>query len=280
MFGRSAEAQHLIDHRVRSFSNFLRHVLTHPVLFKDHPLHMFISAADASWKMEIVKYRPLLLKSLPGNKFPKTLDKSLSEVHEMLLTFEEHAKDLDLSQKSMLRRVRDIQGSLEALGTAYNSFSLEFGPLSTLLDGVGEIHDSDATTFAEVAKYQELVCELVHEIPQFTASIRRAIRNYAARLLDSESNTEQINTLRSGILQDSDRIASIDLPALEEAQNNLDVLLTRNRQDLLAEIGIWLDILRVQWRQVLKLLASAEKIFSEQSLEMWSSLAIKGMAAN
>lgn len=275
MLGRSAEAQHLIDHRVRSFSNFLRHALSHPVLFKDHPLHMFLSIPDASWKSEIVKYRPVPLKSLTGTKLPKTLDKSLLEVHEMLQAFEESATNLDQSQKTMLRRVRDLQGTLEALGSAYNGFSLEFAPLSTHMDEIGEIHDSDATTFADVAKYQELVCELVHEIPQFTASIRRAIRNYAAKLVESESNTEKINNLRSGILQDSDRVPSIDLSALESAQNHLETTLNQNRSDLLAEISTWLDILRIQWSQVLKLLANAGKLFSEQSLEMWSKQASK-----
>lgn len=268
LFGRK-ETSRIIDHRVRGFAIFLRNVLAHPVLYQDHVVHLFLTEADGSgWKEEVLKYAPATIKALPASKLPKVLDKSFDDLLSILTAFEENCKALEVSQKTSLRRLQEIHSSFESLGTAYNSFSLEYAPLAEILDSVGEIYDTDASAFSEILLNQQLICESVHEFTKYVEAIKKAALNQASRAADLELITEQINLMRSDLFRDA---AQTDPTEAEARQRALRAELESLNKSFWEEINIWLQRVRQQWKQLLTQMSSAEKNCSSQALSAWNN---------
>lgn len=272
IFGKSRENQNMVDYRVRAFGNFLQIVLQHPILRLDHVFHLFISKADATWKMEIVKYTMDPLRPIAPTKMPKNMDSGLRSIYDILGSFEEKAKQLNTQQKLILRKLKEIQTSFEGLGSQYNSFSLEFELLAPLLDSVGELHDSDAYGMGEVVGRQELLCEMAHDLNLYICAVKRALSYFMGMLVELEVNQEITNELRAGILEakEADPNAS-SLPLKEEYQKALSRRVEKNRENLWAELGVWLQRIRGQWHAILLQLSQSQVKSLESSLSNWSN---------
>ncbi|PJF20087.1 hypothetical protein PSACC_00077, partial [Paramicrosporidium saccamoebae] len=259
-----AEGSHIVDQRVRFFCNFLRHSLSHPVLYADHVLHLFISNPDASWRAEVIKYNPV--EPRPFTKIPASVGKPFEELLLMLLHFEEACKTLEISQKSVLRKLQEILRGLESLSTAFNGFSLEYAELVETLDSLGEIYDGNATSFGDIVLNQQITCDLIHEFSQYIVAIRRAARNVAAHAVQWEMLTEKLSHLRSNALQQgSDGV----LENLEAGEQNLAKEVHEEKELLWEQLSIWLKRLTASWNQILVRVAESEKYYIQRGFALW-----------
>lgn len=274
----SSSSAYLVSYRVRAFCQFLRNLLTHSVLYADHALHLFLTNPDSSWKSIVMSFKVVNVKSFSGKEQPKTLEKSFDQVISILSMFEESCKSLELSQKMILRKLQDTLNILELLGTAYNSFSLEFAQLSEVLDVIGEIHDGNAASFSDILLAQQSICESIDEVGLYIGSIKRALRNYSWRLIEYESLCESINQLGREILQkDDDHGKTIkpcpsldqDLPKLEESEREVALELEILKKSLWDQLAIWMIRLRFTFNTLLVSLASSEKSFANQGIQSW-----------
>jgi hypothetical protein len=272
------QATRIVDRRVRAFNMFLRQALSHPILYSDHALHLFLTVPESlAWKAEVVKYPPTEVKN-PGPKLPRTFNQSFEEILSSLPLFEENCRSLEASQRAILRKMQDQLGALQQLGTAYNSFSLEYAPLADVLDALGEVHDGEAAVFADVVTSQQLLCEATHEILQTIGAIRKALYNFASPVTELQLFSERTNQLRSEVLQQIDKNGgrtnspSESLSELEEQERILKDKVEFLRASLWEQLAIWITRLRTSWNTLLLDAASAEKTFADQGLFLWKNI--------
>lgn len=268
IFGQgSGQASQVVDRRVRAFNTFLRQVLINPVLRADHALHLFLTVPEpACWRAEVVKYPPTTVANA-GPKLPRSYDKSLEEVLSALPVFEESCRNLEGAQKNVLRRLQEGHSVLQQLGTAYNSFSLEYAPLAEILDTIGAAHDGEAAVFADVVTSQQFLCEAIHQVLQMISAIRTALRNFASPVAELQLLAERTNQLRSDVLQSDGRSPASE--QLEEQERAMRAEVESIRASLWDQLAFWILRLRTTWKGLLLEAASAEKTFADQGLSLW-----------
>lgn len=253
-----------MDQRVRFFCNFLRHSLSHPILYADHVLHLFISNPEASWKAEVIKYNPV--DPRPFTKIPASAGKPFEELLLMLLQFEEACKTLEISQRSVLRKLQEILRGLDLLGTAFNGFSLEYAELAETLDALGEVYDGNSTSFGDIVLNQQIICDLIYEFAQYIVAIRRTSRNVAAHVVQWEMLAEKLSQMRSNALQQgSDGV----LENLETEEQILAKEIHKEKELLWEQLSIWLQRLNVSWNQILVRIAESEKYYIQRGFALW-----------
>lgn len=220
-----------------------------------------------------MRYEPVVIR--PPSKPPKTMDRPLLDISSTLDKFEDAVRTLEASQRGVLRRFQEILETTEALGTAYNGFSLEYAALASLLDQIGELHDGAAESFSEVLASQQVICETINGISKVVTAIKRVFRNYSARLAEYETLSERANQARSGMfLPESHRTSPTDLQIaeFESLEKTLGADLAQIRRSLTEQLSVWLGRSRLAWDALLQQVSSAEKKFSTQGLQQWERL--------
>ena len=279
--GSGGQVQHLIDYRIRCFSNFLRLLLSSPSLRQDHVLHLFLTEPHSvTWKEEATRYTAPLIVPLSGTKLSKALGTPYTSALTVLQQLEEAAGTLISSQRGIVRRSQYVKAALESLGTEYNGFSLEYAPCASTLDAIGGVHDGNATAYADIVLRRELLEEAVKEIQAHVGAVKTAIKNYASLAQEFHLLSERINVLRSEVLQTATRKSSAEaeLPGLETKQREMALTMNRVKEDFWEELAVWLNRLRINWTHLLRGLASAEQLFAEQGAAAWKEVTVQASA--
>lgn len=213
------------------------------------------------------------------NKGPhvyKRTDKDLDDIMAVIVEFEDQCKVLEISQRSVLKRMQEILMTTEQLGSSFNGFSLECAQLSETLEKIGDVHDSNADLYTDAVFAQQRICESIHEITLFIASIATAIKNYSAKKVAHDRLNEQANLIRSSILQSSNpaspRIGAAAADETENSEAQLAEELAEAKTSLMHQLSSWLERLRNNWHSLILSISSAEKSFAHQGITHWQNL--------
>lgn len=270
-----SSANGLVDHRIRAFQSFLCHVLAHPILSADHALHLFVGQADAQWRNEVLKYAEgELVKGMTSTlnpPYPKSIGKPFEDILNLLPSFEETLRSLEIAHRSVLRRSQDILKAMETLGTTFNGFSLEYAQLAPGLEATGELYDERSTAFVDTLLAQIKISDQIHEAHKFVGAIKRPMRFLASRANEYDVITQRLNQVKSAALQhldstaDSSNTPKVDshLVELEAAEARLAGELAKAKESLIVQLNCWMSRLSFLWNGLLLQLGSAQKSFCQ-----------------
>lgn len=269
-------ASGLVDHRIRTFQSFLCHTLSHPILSKDHALHLFVGQADAQWRNEILNHAeggdPVkgVGASTLTPPYPKSIGKPFEEILGLLPSFEETLRSLESAQKTVLRRSLDILKAMETLGTSFNGFSLEYAQLAPQLELTGELYDEHAMAFGDTLLAQIKISDQIHEAHKFVGAIKRPMRFLVSRASEYDAITQRLSQIKSAALQhpapatsDSPGAIRVDshLAELEAAEARLAGELADAKASLMVQLNRWMSRVGFLWSGLLLQLGSAQKSF-------------------
>lgn len=277
----ASSASGLVDHRIRAFQSFLCHVFAHPILSADHALHLFVGQADAQWRNEVLKYAeggdPVKGPASTLNPpYPKSIGKPFEDILNLLPSFEETLRSLEIAHRSVLRRSQDILKAMETLGTTFNGFSLEYAQLASDLEATGELYDERSTTFVDTLLAQIKISDQIHEAHKFVGAIKRPMRFLASRASEYDVITHRLNQVKSAALQHQDSTtdpsstSKVDshLVELETAEARLAGELAEAKESLMVQLNCWMSRLSFLWSGLLLQLGSAQKSFCQVATQI------------